>query len=80
MQGRVFTLMGSVAAGMSPLGLIVAGPVADTLGVQTWFVVGGVVTALMGLAGFFMPQIVYIEDNHKTDDVVERTTSLATAD
>jgi DHA3 family macrolide efflux protein-like MFS transporter len=80
MQGRVFTLMGSVAAGMSPLGLIVAGPVADTLGVQTWFVLGGVVTALMGLAGFFMPQIVYIEDHQKADAVVESGTTLAAAD
>lgn len=64
MQGRVFTLMGSVAAGMAPLGLIIAGPVADTLGVGMWFLVGGLVTALMGVAGFFIPAVVYIEDNH----------------
>jgi DHA3 family macrolide efflux protein-like MFS transporter len=80
MQGRVFTLMLSVAAGMSPLGLIVAGPVADSLGVQTWFVVGGVVTALFGVVGFFIPQLVYIENNENSVDVAEQVTSLAAAD
>jgi len=80
MQGRVFTLMLSVAAGMSPLGLIVAGPVADSLGVQTWFVVGGVVTALFGVVGFFIPQLVYIENNQNSVDAAEQVTSLAAAD
>ncbi len=32
MQGRVFTVLGSVTAAMSPLGMIIAGPVADTFG------------------------------------------------
>lgn len=80
MQGRVFTLMLSVAAGMSPLGLIVAGPVADSLGVQTWFVVGGAVTALFGVVGFFIPQLIYIEDNQNSVDVADQVTSLAAAD
>ena len=60
MQGRVFTLIASVAAAMSPLGLIAAGPVADVLGVRTWFIVGGVVTALMGVISFFIPAVTYI--------------------
>jgi DHA3 family macrolide efflux protein-like MFS transporter len=63
MQGRVFTLIGSVATGMAPLGLIAAGPVADLLGVRTWFVFGGVITALMGGLGFFLPAVVSVEEN-----------------
>jgi DHA3 family macrolide efflux protein-like MFS transporter len=62
MQGRIFTLIGSVAAAMSPLGLIMAGPVADSLGVQTWFILGGVVTGLMGVIGFFIPAVMRFED------------------
>jgi len=62
MQGRVFTLMISAAGAMSPLGLIVAGPLADTYGVQSWYVVGGIFTGLIGLIAFFVPAIVRIED------------------
>ena len=48
MQGRVFTLISTMAGAMSPLGLIIAGPIADKLGVQTWFIIGGVVTIRWG--------------------------------
>lgn len=49
MQGRVFTLLMSGATLMSPLSLAVAGPVADTLGIQTWFILGGTVCVALGL-------------------------------
>lgn len=65
MQGRVFTAIQSIAAGMSPLGLAVAGPVADLLGVRTWYIVGGVVCALMGIVSFSIPIIVRIEDHRR---------------
>ncbi len=61
MQGRVFTLISSMAGAMSPLGLIVAGPLADAFGVRVWFVVGGVVTALLGVGALLIPAIVGIE-------------------
>lgn len=80
MQGRVFSLMASVSAAMSPLGLAIAGPVADTMGVRTWFVMGGVVTALMGVIGFLIPEVVNVEDNQGQTDVVESTLSPVIAD
>jgi DHA3 family macrolide efflux protein-like MFS transporter len=64
MQGRVFTLIGSVAAAMSPLGLAIAGPISDTIGERTWFLVGGLVTGLMGLVSYLIPAIRSIEDQH----------------
>ena len=67
MQGRVFSLINSFAGAMSPLGLIIAGPVADRLGVQTWFIIGGVVCMLMGLAGYFIPAVMTFEDGRKRD-------------
>jgi DHA3 family macrolide efflux protein-like MFS transporter len=67
MQGRVFTLINSMAAGMSPIGLIIAGPVADKLGVQTWFIIGGIVTGLMGITGLFVPAIMHFEDGRSAE-------------
>jgi DHA3 family macrolide efflux protein-like MFS transporter len=62
LQGRVFTLISTLAAGMSPIGLIIAGPIADKLGVQTWFIIGGIVTCGMGIAGVFIPAIMHFEE------------------
>ncbi len=62
MQGRVFTLAMSGSAAMSPLGLAIAGPVADALGVQIWFLIGGLATVIMGVGSFFIPAIMRIED------------------
>jgi DHA3 family macrolide efflux protein-like MFS transporter len=62
MQGRVFTLINTMAAGMSPFGLMIAGPISDKLGVQTWFIIGGVVTGVMGVVSIFIPAIMHFED------------------
>ena len=64
MQGRVFTLIRSASKAMSPLSLVIAGPVSDLLGVRIWYVVGGVVCVLLGVSAFFVPVIVHLEDNH----------------
>jgi DHA3 family macrolide efflux protein-like MFS transporter len=65
MQGRVFTIMISLLSITSPLGLVVAGPVSDWLGLQIWFLTAGVLCGAVGLAGFFVPALVYIEENHR---------------
>jgi len=62
MQGRVFALVQSMATAATPVGMIIAGPVADALGVRLWYVVGGVGCALMGIGGFFVPVIVHLEE------------------
>jgi DHA3 family macrolide efflux protein-like MFS transporter len=62
MQGRVFTLINTMAAGMSPIGLIIAGPISDRMGVQTWFIIGGLVTIVMGVAGIFIPAVMHFEE------------------
>ena len=65
MQGRAFTLIGSACSAMSPIGMAIAGPVADTLGVQAWYVVGGLACILMSVRGLLNPTVMNIEDNHK---------------
>jgi len=67
MQGRVFTLIMSFAAAMSPVGLILAGPFADRFGVQAWFVLGGVITMLLGVTAFFVPAIMHIEEERSRE-------------
>lgn len=61
MQGRIFTLLGSGSAAMAPLGLAIAGPVADALGVQIWFIIGGIGLIGIGTVAFFIPSIMSIE-------------------
>lgn len=64
MQGRVFTLLGSLATAMSPLGLIVAGPVSDLISIQIWYVVGSIVTLGFGIGGFFSKALMNMEENN----------------
>jgi DHA3 family macrolide efflux protein-like MFS transporter len=52
----------SGALAMTPLGLAVAGPLADALRVQAWFLIAGVATVAMGIGAFFVPAIMDIED------------------
>jgi DHA3 family macrolide efflux protein-like MFS transporter len=62
MQGRVFTLLQSAAGAMVPLGLLIAGPLADTLSVRFWFLIAGVATVIMGVGALFVPAITHLED------------------
>ncbi len=64
LQGRVFNLMGSGAQAAAPLGLLIAGPIADLFGANTWFIIGGVVCVCMAVGALFMPQIMHLEDSH----------------
>jgi DHA3 family macrolide efflux protein-like MFS transporter len=64
MQGRVFTLVMSLAGAMAPLGMAIAGPVADALGVRAWYLMGSVIPLLMFVGAFFVPTIMHLEDNN----------------
>jgi len=66
MQGRVFSLLLSAAAAAAPLGLLIAGPVSDRVGVQFWFILTGSVTALVGLVGPLVPALMRIEGKKTT--------------
>ncbi|MCC7207330.1 MAG: MFS transporter, partial [Anaerolineae bacterium] len=69
MQGRVFTLIMSGAVAMTPLSLAVAGPVADRIGIQTWYVVAGVVCIGVGVLMRFNPAIRNIENRGQAAEV-----------
>ena len=66
MQGRVFTLLNSLSSAMSPIGMLVAAPVAVQFGIRTWFLLGGISCILLVIIGILIPAVVHIEDNHKS--------------
>jgi DHA3 family macrolide efflux protein-like MFS transporter len=49
---------------MAPVGLILAGPIADTFGIRNWYIVAGGVLTLLGIAGHFIPALMNIESNN----------------
>ncbi|WP_299025399.1 MFS transporter [uncultured Thermanaerothrix sp.] len=60
-QGRVFTVISSLATAMTPLGMLIAGPVAEWLGLQTWYIVGGTGCALMSITALIWPVTANLE-------------------
>jgi DHA3 family macrolide efflux protein-like MFS transporter len=62
MQGRVLALANAAGMAMTPLGLALAGPVADRLGPLVWLQVGGLATALMAAGAFFIRPVMHVED------------------
>jgi len=71
MQGRVMSLVMSAATAMSPLSLMVAGPLSDAIGIRTWFWFGGILCLVMGLGAFFVPAIMNVENNRNGSDKVK---------
>jgi DHA3 family macrolide efflux protein-like MFS transporter len=70
MQARVFSLLGSAASAMSPIGLLIAGPLSDKYGIQTWFLLGGSLCLLMAAAGFFIPALKNMEADRTSQENV----------
>jgi len=57
LRGRVVGVMGSLAYAAGPLGLIVAGPLADSAGLHTTFLALSVPMLVMGLIAVFLPSL-----------------------
>jgi DHA3 family macrolide efflux protein-like MFS transporter len=60
-QGRVFTLLGSLESAAIPVGLLVVGTLAEWLGVRTLYVLSGATILVVGTAAFFVPAIARFE-------------------
>ena len=57
LRGRVVGVMGSLAYAAGPLGLVVAGPLADTAGLHTTFLALSVPMLLLGVVALFLPAL-----------------------
>ncbi len=62
MQGRIFTVIGSLASAASPLGMLLAAPVAEKLGIRAWYLIAGVFCAAMGVYGFLKRDVYTLDD------------------
>ncbi|MHA1483967.1 MAG: MFS transporter [Candidatus Thorarchaeota archaeon] len=65
-QGRVFALVVSGSTAMMPIGLVIAGPVADVYGVPIWFIASGVATIVLGTAALLTPSVRALDDVMET--------------
>jgi DHA3 family macrolide efflux protein-like MFS transporter len=62
LQGRVFTVVLSMAGAISPLSLAVGGPVADWLGVRTLYFMAAGALLLLAVAGTRVPAVLNLEE------------------
>ena len=62
MQGRVFSLLESIVSAMMPISMAIAAPVADRVGIRGWLALGALGCAVIGVGGFFIPELIHIED------------------
>ena len=69
-QGRVFSVMGSITGMMTPLGLAIAGPVADAIGIRLVFYIGGAAVLILILAGFFSRDLMNIEKQKAAGTII----------
>jgi DHA3 family macrolide efflux protein-like MFS transporter len=80
LQGRVMMLFGSLISSTVPIGLMIAGPVADAIGIRAWFIAAGILTTVMAVGGFFVPMLLGIEDGRSPEpaaqDLIETTEPL----
>jgi DHA3 family macrolide efflux protein-like MFS transporter len=71
MQGRVITVALNGTSATDPLGLVIAAPLAEILGVRIWYVLCGLITIAMSAGSFFSKSIMSIEvrvhDNHNEE-------------
>ena len=61
-QGRVITMVLSATALTDPFGLALAGPLSDSVGVRTWYLLGGLITVVVAVGALYAPAIMAIED------------------
>ncbi len=71
--GCVFSMQLSLAAATAPIGLAIAGPFGDTLGPRTWFLLFAVLAVAVGTAGFFLKDLMKIED---LEGIVDKRVTL----
>jgi DHA3 family macrolide efflux protein-like MFS transporter len=67
--GRVMSFVNSIALIATPLGLFIAGPLAQVLGVAKWFFISGVFITLVGVGCHFVPQIRNLEKVNEDNQV-----------
>jgi len=63
-QGRVFSLFGCLVSLTTPIGLAIAGPLAERVGVPLLFQWGGILCVGIAVIGFFIPALRTMETRY----------------
>ncbi len=63
MQGRVLSLMNTAMGLAGPVGLLIAGPLGEAIGVQGVFIVGGTLSALVCVLALFSRALRHVEQS-----------------
>lgn len=71
MQGRVFALLSGLSVAMTPVSLLIAGPVADVLGVRVWYILAGLTCMGVAIYGMFLPRLINLDQHNGTTDETE---------
>ena len=61
LQGRVWTISNTIFGAATPLGLLIAGPVTDILGIRFWYIAGGIGSVIIGITFMLIPAVMNIE-------------------
>jgi MFS transporter, DHA3 family, macrolide efflux protein len=61
MQGRIMSLLISLSSLAAPLGLAVAGPLADRYGISIWFLIAGIVMVVVAIISAIAPAVRNVE-------------------
>lgn len=77
LQGRALSLLSTVMGLAGPVGLALAGPLGEWLGVRGLFMVAGVLSALASLAGFLSPALLRLDKAPVTPPADARVSSEA---
>ncbi len=67
LRGRVVGVMGSLAYAAGPLGLVVAGPLADAAGLHATFLALSLPMLLLGVVALFLPALRDLDREHADD-------------
>ena len=73
LRGRVVGVMGSLAYAAGPLGLILAGPLADAAGLHTTFLALSLPMLLLGIAAIFVPALRELDSGGQIDKAPGQT-------
>lgn len=62
MQGRVLALLNTVVGLAGPIGLLLAGPLGEAIGVRGVFIVGGILSTIVCFAALLSPALLRLEE------------------
>jgi MFS transporter, DHA3 family, macrolide efflux protein len=66
MQGRIFSLVGSIGSAIMPLGLAAAGPASDAIGIGWLYYICGTAIVITAIVFFFVPALMNLEAQMRT--------------